>query len=235
MAKTTVSYERTGLDTSTGNRSAARMAGGVMPDGPLTRKSAIPEKNFQEMFQDLTDKQAETKRVKEAAEKARNAYESGTPAPLNSAGSQTIADAQADRTLNNTASTLKVTNQGYADRENINLANERAKKASGLGQYNGTQGGVVTTTYANGSGSAGQAAWMAQMAAKDRASEEYTMALKAASTAQSQVDANRAVGLENAQTQKYAATVAANAQRDAAAFAMMGQFAGQGGYKYWGG
>ena len=229
MAKTTVSYERTGLDTSTGNRSAARMAGGVMPDGPLTRKPAIPEKNFQEMFQDLTDKQAETKRVKEAAEKARNAYESGTPAPLNSAGSQTIADAQADRTLNNTASNLKIANQGYADRGDIDLANERAKKASGLGQYNGTGGGVVTDVTNKG------AQWMLGMAADDKARQTYEMSQKAANATQSQIDANRAVGLDNAYTQRYAAAQSAQAQKDSAAMAMFGQLAGQGNYKYWGG
>ena len=229
----TISYERTGLDTGTGNRSAARMAGGVMPDGPLNRRSAIPEKNFQEMFQEFTDKQAETKRVKEAAEKARNAYESGTPAPLNSAGSQTIADAQADRTLNNTASTLKVTNQGYADRGAIDLANERAKKASGLGEYKGQSDSTVT--YANGANSAWAASVMGKWDADDRASKADLIAQKAANATQSQIDATKAVGIDNAYSQRYAAAQSAQAQKDSAAMAMFGQLAGQGNYKYWGG
>lgn len=236
----TISYERTGLDTGTGNRSAARMAGGVMPDGPLSRRSAIPEKNFQEMFQEFTDKQAETKRVKEAAEKARNAYESGTPTPLNSAGTQTIIDVNAAKTLSNTTNNLKIANQGYADKGNIDLANEIAKKNFGLGQYankeGGGGGGGSTTSYGGTETEASRAGrWQAQMAEANKAARDWEMQQRAASSTQSQIDANKAVGLENAHTQKYASVVAANAQKDAAAYAMMGQFAGQGGYKYWGG
>lgn len=225
---TTVSYERTGLDTGTGNRSAARMAGGT-----FQRRPAIPEKNFQEMFQEFTNKQDEAKRVKEAAEKARNNYESGIAPPLDATGSNTIAKAEADRTLTNTAKTLEVTNKGYADRENVNLANERAKKASGLGEYKGQSDSTVT--YANGAGSAWAASVMGKWDADDRAAKADLMAQKAANATQSQIDANRAVGLDNSYTQRYAAAQAAQAQKDSAALAMFGQIAGQGNYKYWGG
>ena len=225
----TISYERTGLDTGTGNRSAARIAGGGMPDSPLERRSGIPQQTFQEMFQGLVDKQSEKERVAAAAQKARDNYESGTPAPLNSPGTQAIIDVNAAKTLSNTTNNLKIANQGYADRGDIDLANERAKKASGLGQYNGTGGGVVTDVTNKG------AQWMLGMAADDKARQTYEMSQKAANATQSQIDANRAVGLDNAYTQRYAAAQSAQAQKDSAAMAMFGQLAGQGNYKYWGG
>lgn len=228
---TTARPVRTGLDTSTGDRSAARMAGRMTPNNPVgsTANPVAGAQTVEQLFQGMVDKQNEKERVATAYQKNKDLYESGTPAPLNSAGSQTIADANAARTLDNTTKTLNVVNQGYANRESINLGNEQAKKAFGLGQYSGTQGGVVTDVTNKGT------QWLAQMAADTNASRTWELQQKAANTARAQVDGQNQAATDAAYSQRYAAAQSADAQKTAAAYQMFGQIAGQGQYKYWGG
>ena len=206
---------RPGLDTSTGSRSAARKAGAPKP--AIT--SYEPAETFDQMFQRIVDKSTETERLRAAAEKNKLIVEAGGNPELSVGGSQANADVAVARQSKGLATGAGIASNAYKDRVNTDFQN--AVNMKGLNSGGNT---IVT------------AASFMERAAADEEKYRLQENIRRDQQNESNKNAQTAAGVaDQAYSQRYAASVNADAAKQAAAYNMIGQLSSSsGGYKYWG-
>ena len=211
---------RAGLDTSTGSRGAARKAGAPRP-------AITSYEPTETMAESIAKANAKNKAESDYMDRAREniqSFESGAPAPLTSSGSLTVAEAAARAGTRGLAANAGVASNAYKDRVNTDLSAEQQRKAFGLGQYQGIGNTTVTATD-----------FMARAAADEEKSRLQENIRRDQQLASAKNDQARDAAADAAQSSRYAAAVSADAQKQAAAYNMIGQLSSSsGGYKYWG-
>lgn len=232
MMITTDVKPRTGLNTSTGKRNAPRMAGG-MPTKQVN-SFELPSGTLQERLDALMAKEKEKETLAKITEKNKNFYLSGGTPEASVGGSASVLDGVAERTRQAFNNIGGDANRLGAEKGLIQNNIEADAKARGLGQYNGTIGGVTTTSY-GGYDSAFQQRNALQAAADDAKAAASLEAQRNNNRIAAKTAADAAAAADNAYSQRYAAAQAADAQKFASTMQMFGNITQPGAYKYWGG
>lgn len=232
MMITTDVKPRTGLNTSTGQRNAPRMAGGM----PIKQVNSfeLPSGTLQERLDALMAKEKEKETLAKLTERNKNLFLSGGTPEASVGGSVSVLDGVAERTRQAFNNIGGDSNRLGAEKGMIenNLAADA--KARGLGQYNGNTGGITTTSY-GGYQSEFQQRNALQSAADDAKAAASLEAQRNNNRIAAKTAADAASAADNAYSQRYAAAQAADAQKFASTMQMFGNITQPGAYKYWGG
>lgn len=232
MMITTDVKPRTGLNTSTGQRNAPRMAGGM----PIKQVNSfeLPSGTLQERLDALMAKEKEKETLAKITEKNKNFYLSGGTPEASVGGSASVLDGVAERTRQAFNNIGGDTNRLGAEKGLIQNNIEANAKARGLGQYSGQSDSTVTN-YGFGQDTPFKARMALQAAADDAAQAASLEAQRNNNRISAKTAADAASAADNAYSQRYAAAQAADAQKFASTMQMFGNITQPGAYKYWGG
>jgi hypothetical protein len=231
MMITTDVKPRTGLNTSTGQRNAPRIAGGM----PVKQINSfeLPTGTLQDRIDALMKKSKEQDEYNKVTEANKKRFFIGETPEASVGGSVAVLDGVAEQTRKSFNNIGGDANRLGAEKGQIenNLAADA--KARQLGQYNRVEG--TAGAYRTDSGNAFSGQFWQQAAIADQAQAASLEAQRNNNRISAKTAADAAGQADLALSQRYAAAQAADAQRYAATMSMIGQIAQPGTYKYWGG
>lgn len=218
---------RTGLNTTTGQRSAARTAGSVSTRYERTPFS-VDAGYLSKELQKYAEENAERQHQRDASVRAYGENYGSIGQPDMSIGAQqNRSDLVGYSQLmlqNNQAALGQVTSAANQAQRN-SVANQISLETQ---RKNLSSAGNSTV-----SGTAFSGPFWQQVAIEDQAQADKLAAQRANNLAQGRTAADLAGQKELAATQRYAAQQQADAQRFASMTGLIGSFANNGQYKYW--
>lgn len=218
---------RIGLNTTTGQRSAARTAGSIS-----TRYEAAPYTvgagYLSKELQKLAEENAERQHQKDASIRSYGEnYGSIGQSDMSQGAQQNRSDlaGYSQLMLQNNQSSLSQTTAAANQAQQNSVANQVNLDVQRK-NLNSPGNSTVTGT------SSGSAFWQ-QVAIDDKAQADSLAAQRANNLAQGKTAADAAAQKDLAYSQRYAAQQQADAQRFASMTGLIGSFANAGQYKYW--
>ena len=224
-----LSTGRSGLNTKTGQRNAPapRMAG-TRGKPVRTITSFEPRQTLEDRINDITRRSQEREVLEKKSEENKNRFLAGEDPKQSVGGSVAVMDGTADRVRKSFNELGSDANALYSNKRGIDNASEYQAKTLGLGQYNGTQGGRVETTYAYGEKSEFAAGQYAKKVAEDAKAAADLEAQRNNNRIAAKTAADAAAAADAAYSQRYAAAQQAEAQRFASVMGMFGNSAQPG-------